>query len=107
MREGLPSVRLILVSVDDKMGPEVRAFVDGAGLDAPIVYEEEGTIYEKFGVEQLPQTFILDRSGKILMEGRRYGDGAEVPSWQSPQAAALLRKAERGVSLGLPRALED
>lgn len=107
MQEGLPSVRLILVSVDDKMGPEVRAFVDGAGLDAPIVYEDEGTLYEAFGVEQLPQTFILDRSGRILMEGRRYGDGAEVPSWQSPQVAALLRKAERGDSLGLPQAVRD
>ncbi len=107
MREGLPSVRLILVSVDDKMGPGVRAFVDGAGLDAPIVYEEEGTLYEKFGVEQLPQTFVLDRSGKILMEGRRSGNGAEVPSWQSPQVAALLRKAERGIFLGLPQAVRD
>ncbi len=89
------------------MGPGVRAFVDGAGLDAPIVYEEEGTLYEKFGVEQLPQTFVLDRSGKILMEGRRSGNGAEVPSWQSPQVAALLLKAERGTFLGLPQAVRD
>ena len=102
-----PSVRLILISVDDEMGPSVREFVERAGLDAPIVYEEEGTLYEAFGVEQLPQTIVVDRLGRILMEGRRSGNGAKVSSWQSPQLAALLRKAERGDSLGLPQAVRD
>ncbi len=89
------------------MSPEVREFVKDAGLDAPIVYEGEGTLYEAFGVEQLPQTFVVDRLGRILMEGRRSGNGAELPSWQSPQVAALLRKAERGDSLGLPQVARD
>ena len=107
LEESFPSLRVLLVSLDAAMTPAVASFVEEAGLRAPLVHDDAGSVYAAFGMEQLPQTYVLDRRGRILIDGRRFGEGAEVPSWTSPQVAALLRRAERGEPLGLPGAPRD
>ncbi len=89
------------------MGPGVREFVKEAGLESPIVYDDKGVLFDAFGAEQLPQTYVLDRRGRILMDVRRYGEGASFSSWESPRLGALLRMAREGVSLGLPPPARD
>jgi len=96
LREKFPSVRIVLVSLDTKVDEEVKAFVAETGLQAPIVHDDVGVIYGAFGTEQVPQTFVLDRRGRILFEARRYGEGTAVPSWTSPQMASLLKTAVAG-----------
>jgi len=107
LKESQPSLGLVLISLDTAMDEDVNDFVREAKLDAPVIHDDKGELYDKFGMEQLPQTYLVNRQGRILLEGRRFGEGAKIPSWQSREMASLLRKAERGIFLGLPQAVRD
>lgn len=107
LRERFPSIRVILVSLDAEVNAGVRAFVAESGLEAPIVHDDVGTIYDAFGTGQVPQTFVVDRQGRIVFEARRYGEGVAVPSWTSPRLVAFLKAAARGAPPNLPQPVRD
>ncbi len=107
LKESQPSLGLVLILLATAMDSDVRDFVKEAKLDVPIIHDDEGELYDKFGMEQLPQTYVINRQGQILFEGRRFGEGAKISSWQSREMASLLLMAKNGVPLGLPDAVRD
>ena len=44
---------------------DAKRFIEDYGLTYPMLKDNEGTGMEKFGVVQYPETFVIDRSGRI------------------------------------------
>jgi cytochrome c biogenesis protein CcmG/thiol:disulfide interchange protein DsbE len=42
-----------------------QAFIDDYGLTYPMLKDKEGEGLERFGVAQYPETFVIDRAGRI------------------------------------------
>jgi thiol-disulfide isomerase/thioredoxin len=79
--------RARLVGVDWSDGlAGARSFVRRYGFTFPVLRDPQGTVGERYGINGLPTTFVLDPSGQI------------VETLHGPQTTADLRKALRGVS---------
>ncbi len=62
---GEARVRFVGISVDHEPEGVVRAFVEEAGINYPIVIDD-GTVSDRYGgVYALPMTFVIDRDGVI------------------------------------------
>ncbi len=59
------TVTFVGIDIRDARSDAVR-FVDEQGLDYMHVRDEDGAIYEAFGLTGQPETFFLDEEGKIL-----------------------------------------
>jgi cytochrome c biogenesis protein CcmG/thiol:disulfide interchange protein DsbE len=58
-----PDVQMVGVAVNDQR-PDARAFLIKYGLHYPVVMDPNGSIAADWGVNGIPHTFFLDRSGK-------------------------------------------
>lgn len=77
-REEMPSMErlyrqyasqgLVMLAVSEDEGPkdQVEAFVRSLGLSFPILLDPEGKIPKAYGVTGYPETFLIDRSGRIV-----------------------------------------
>lgn len=45
---------------------EVLKFLDDNGYTFPVVFDETGEIYEKYGIRSYPTTFLIDKEGNFL-----------------------------------------
>ncbi len=84
---GPKGLRIVAVSVDDPgMDARITAFAEELGLTFELLHDAPGairTIYQTTGV---PETFVIDRQGKI----RRRIIGAD--DWSSPANVAFLER---------------
>jgi len=53
------------IDVNDVHG-DARAFVKKYGVTYSILYDRGGRVLGRYGVAQLPETFIVDRRGKLI-----------------------------------------
>ena len=84
-RLGPKGLRIVAVSVDDPgMEARIRAFTDELGLDFEVLYDAPGAIRQIYQTTGVPETFVIDREGKI----RRRIIGAE--DWSSEANVAVL-----------------
>ena len=44
---------------------QAKDFRDGQGLDLPVLLDESGLVAEDYGVTGIPQTVIIDKSGRV------------------------------------------
>lgn len=77
-REEMPSMErlyrryagegLVMLAVSEDEGPkeQVEGFVRSLGLSFPILLDPEGVIPRAYGVTGYPETFLIDRSGRIV-----------------------------------------
>lgn len=91
-REEMPSMEklhqkfaadgLVLLAVSEDEGPSqgVEAFTRSLGLTFPILLDPEGKLPGRYGVTGYPETFLIDRSGRIV----QHIVGPE--DWFSPEA---------------------
>ncbi len=80
---------LVVVGVDiQDLEQQARAFIAQTGGTFPNVRDADGTVYDAYGLTGVPETFFVDREGRIV----RKFPGAVV-SWDVWNAAAeeLLR----------------
>ena len=58
---------LVIVGISlDQAGPEVvKAFASKAGINYPLVMGDEGVVAAFGGVEGIPTTFLIDRTGQL------------------------------------------
>lgn len=63
----------------------VKAFYEEFKLSFTVLMDRSGEVGQRFGVRQLPTTFILDKGGRII--GKALGPRA----WDSPKSLALFR----------------
>jgi len=58
--------RMLAVSEDEDGAAAVRPFVDKMGLTFPVLLDQDGTLPPRYGVTGYPETFILDREGRVI-----------------------------------------
>jgi len=86
-RFSLPSLEIIykryqdrgvtVLLIDDAEAPEVVRKWTGKRFTAPILLDEQGRVISMYGVEGLPQLFIVDQHGQIIYTHGGYGGGLE------------------------------
>jgi len=57
---------VLAVSQDEDGRKAVKPFVDKFGLTFPVLLDTRGEVGQKFGVTGYPETFIIDKDGKVL-----------------------------------------
>ncbi|MBU2018784.1 MAG: TlpA family protein disulfide reductase [Bacteroidetes bacterium] len=71
-------VNLIAVSVDDeKTKNSVPVYVNGKGWEYLVLMDPNGDFKRAMGVNNVPHTFLLDKSGKIVYAHNNYAPGDE------------------------------
>jgi cytochrome c biogenesis protein CcmG, thiol:disulfide interchange protein DsbE len=61
---------LVVLGVDfNDLRPDALGFVRKQGVTYPIVYDRDGALVAKFGATGVPETFFIDRKGRLV--GRR------------------------------------
>ena len=68
------------VSLDQDGASVVKAFIDKTGINYPVVLGDETIVNAFGGVEGIPTTFIIDRSGQIVRKHVGYAAKAEFES---------------------------
>jgi cytochrome c biogenesis protein CcmG/thiol:disulfide interchange protein DsbE len=67
---------------------DARGFIQRYKLTYPQLHDKEGVTIEKFGVTQYPESFLIDRTGKIAATARGPVDDA----WMRKHVAPLLQQ---------------
>ncbi len=59
--------KVVILGIDWKeSGPTAQAFLTDIGARYPVLLDSDGKGYDAYRVEGLPQTFIVDRQGRLL-----------------------------------------
>jgi cytochrome c biogenesis protein CcmG/thiol:disulfide interchange protein DsbE len=72
---------------------DARRFASRYGVTYPLVYDGRGSTLGKWGVDGFPETFFVDRTGKLV--GSRIRGGADI------EGNGNRESFERGVALAL------
>ncbi len=82
---------MLAVSEDEGAGTAVASFVNQMGITFPVLIDPEGTVSQRYGVTGYPETFVIDREGRVI----QHIIGPE--DWESEQAYQYFsRLLERG-----------
>lgn len=58
---------VVFLGVDGKdLAPDARTFVAAHGLTFPMLEDGNGSVTGNYGISQVPETYILDREGRIV-----------------------------------------
>jgi peroxiredoxin len=74
---------VLTVAMDDAPADSVRAYLDGKGLDYPVIHDRDHAISSRYGIRGVPTTFVIDASGRIRFVTRGYtpGIGLHLRLW--------------------------
>jgi thiol-disulfide isomerase/thioredoxin len=85
-------VNLVAVSIDDqKTKNSVPVYVNGKGWEYLVLMDPNGDFKRAMGVNNVPHTFLLDKTGKIVYAHNNYAPGdedklyAEILKLKDPQ----------------------
>jgi cytochrome c biogenesis protein CcmG, thiol:disulfide interchange protein DsbE len=83
---------LVVVGIDAQdFRKDARRFLERFGLTYPVVYDGKGSTLGKWGVTGFPETFFVDRTGKLV--GERISGGVDIKrnteAFESSLALAL------------------
>lgn len=68
---------LVVLGIDAQdFRKDARGFLERFGLTYPVVYDGKGSTLGKWGVTRFPETFFVDRSGKLV--GERISGGVDI-----------------------------
>jgi len=58
---------VMLAISEDEDGPAVvQRFIDELGLTFPVLMDPEGIVPGRYGVTGYPETFVIDRDGRVI-----------------------------------------
>jgi cytochrome c biogenesis protein CcmG, thiol:disulfide interchange protein DsbE len=84
---------LVVLGIDfNDLRPDALGFMRKNGVTYPIVYDRDGELVAKFGATGVPETFFVDRRGRLV--GRRVTGAVNARE-------ELRRDFENGVRLAL------
>ncbi len=85
---------LVVLGIDyNDFHKDARRFMRRFGLTYPVVYDGRGSTIGKWGVKGVPETFFVDRTGKLV--GERITGGADI------EQNGNRESFERGLALAL------
>ncbi len=71
---------MLAVSQDDEGIQAVKPFLEKSGYTFPVLLDPKGSVSSQYGVTGYPETFIIDRQGKVV----QHVIGPE--NWQSDES---------------------
>jgi peroxiredoxin len=71
---------MLAISEDEDGKAVVQPFVDQVGITFPVLMDPEGVVPARYGVTGYPETFIIDRDGRVI----QHTIGPE--NWESDHA---------------------
>jgi len=71
---------MLAVSEDETGSTTVTSFVNQMGITFPVLIDPDGLVSQRYGVTGYPETFIIDRDGRVI----QHVIGPE--DWESEQA---------------------
>ena len=77
---------MLAVSEDEDGSEAVRPFVDQLRLTFPVLLDQEGVLPSRYGVTGYPETFVIDRDGRVI----QHTIGPE--NWESEPAYRYFLK---------------
>jgi cytochrome c biogenesis protein CcmG/thiol:disulfide interchange protein DsbE len=81
---------LVVVGLDAKdFRADARRFANRFGLTFPLVYDGPGDTVESFGATGFPETFVIDREGRVVEAYAGAVDGDDV----RPRLLAAIERA--------------
>lgn len=83
---------MLAVSEDENGAAAVKPFIDEMGLTFPVLLDEDGVVPPRYGVTGYPETFIIDRDGRVV----QHTIGPE--DWQSNRAFQFFDRLLEGGS---------
>jgi peroxiredoxin len=85
-------VLMLAVSQDVDGRNTVVPYLQEGGFTFPVLLDVRGEVGKKYGVTGYPETFIIDRQGKVVYHHIGYND------WSQPTVETALRRlADQGV----------
>ncbi|GAB4413516.1 MAG: hypothetical protein OHK0039_20510 [Bacteroidia bacterium] len=86
-------VKIIALSIDDaRTSLGVRSLVQGLNWEYEVFIDENGDFKRAMNVINIPHTFLLDGSGKVVYQHTSYADGDELYLYD--HIKALVEDAE-------------
>ena len=81
---------MLAVAEDDGGAAAVGPFVRDAGLTFPVLLDPEATLSPRYGATGYPETFIIDRNGRVINHtiGPEQWDSAEMVAYFQQLLAA-------------------
>jgi peroxiredoxin len=77
----------VLVAISEDEQPKlVKPWIEGRGLTFPVLLDERGAVGHDYGVTGYPETFIIDRQGKVVHHHIGYRD------WSEPGIVGALER---------------
>ena len=74
---------VMLAVSEDEDGPAVvQRFIDQLGLTFPVLMDPDGIVPGRYGVTGYPETFIIDREGRVIKHTIGPEDWNSEPSYQ-------------------------
>lgn len=71
-------VKLVAISIDDTRNmAKVAPYVNGKGWEYDIYLDPNGDFKRALGVNNVPHTFLVDGSGKVVWQHNSYSEGDE------------------------------
>ncbi|MEX2211175.1 MAG: TlpA disulfide reductase family protein [Gaiellaceae bacterium] len=84
---------LVVLGVDfNDLRSDALDFMEEAGMTYPVVYDRDGELVGKFGATGVPETFFVDRQGRLV--GTRVAGAVNARD-------ELMRQFEEGIRLAL------
>lgn len=77
--------QMVAVSIDEGGVPAIEAFFKESGFSLPTYTDPDGKAAKAYGVTGVPETFIIDKNGKMV---KKVIGGM---AWDSPQAVSFLQ----------------
>jgi len=62
------NINLVTICIDPENFNEIKKIKEGLNLNSTILLDKGQKVSEKYGVQSIPVTFIIDRSGKIFFK---------------------------------------
>ena len=82
-------VKLIAISIDDTRNmAKVAPYVNGKGWEYDVYIDPNGDFKRALGVNNVPHTFLLDGTGKIVWQHNSYSEGDEYELYELVQKLA-------------------
>ncbi|MDX9720402.1 MAG: TlpA disulfide reductase family protein [Myxococcota bacterium] len=87
LKEQAPELEWVLLSWDHDM-MALRSFLDemGVGPELRVGLDPEGELSRQLGTRLLPETYLLDRDGRLLFRIQN------TRQWDAPEQLAMLRR---------------
>jgi peroxiredoxin len=82
--------QILAISIDEADGKDVKAFTTELGLTFDILHDKSGRIQQLYQTTGVPESFLLDRDGKIVK--RVIG----AHDWSSPANKKLIERTLGG-----------